>query len=138
MFHDNKNNLDYIKTFNRQYDILINNKRFFFIHGDIIDTWLGITENIINIDSYKLYDYVLSGHTHRQHLFQKNIENKIVTFLNPGSVGQPRNHNKNAQYTHIDTNNLSINFNSVEYNIYEETKQLNSYNPSLTKLAILS
>ena len=37
-------------------------------------------------------------------------------FINPGSVGQPRNHNPNAQYALIDEN-FNVQLRSVKYEV---------------------
>lgn len=72
---------------------------------------------------YSSYDIVISGHSHYSHYFQKfynadDVEmrnKKIVHFINPGSVGQPRNHNPNAQYAIIDIKDMSVSLNTVNY-----------------------
>ena len=47
---------------------------------------------------------------------------KRTIFLNPGSVGQPRNHNPRAQYLFVDTEKEIFHFNSVEYDVeYEQS-----------------
>ena len=40
---------------------------------------------------------------------------KSVLFINPGSVGQPRNHNPNAQYAVLDSESMSVELRSIEY-----------------------
>ena len=40
---------------------------------------------------------------------------KAVLFINPGSVGQPRNHNPNAQYAILDTDTRGVELKSVKY-----------------------
>ena len=40
---------------------------------------------------------------------------KSVLFINPGSVGQPRNHNPNAQYAILDSESLSVELRSIKY-----------------------
>ena len=70
---------------------------------------------------------MISGHSHRSHFFSEfyydNNEimrnEKKTVFLNPGSVGQPRNHNPRAQYAIWDTNN-GIYLCEVEYEIQYE------------------
>ena len=66
---------------------------------------------------------MLSGHSHYPHVFQKFYEadnpemrnKKSVLFINPGSVGQPRNHNPNAQYAVLDSGSMGVELRSVEY-----------------------
>ena len=40
---------------------------------------------------------------------------KSVLFINPGSVGQPRNHNPNAQYAILDSESMSVELKSIKY-----------------------
>lgn len=66
-------------------------------------------------------DIIASGHTHLPDL--KKFELKI--FLNPGSVGQPRNNNPKAQYAILDLNNLNfVSFEQVEYDIDTASKKI--------------
>ena len=44
---------------------------------------------------------------------------KSVLFINPGSVGQPRNHNPNAQYAILDTETMGVELRAVEYPVDE-------------------
>jgi predicted phosphodiesterase len=52
---------------------------------------------------------------------------KKTIFINPGSIGQPRNHDNSAQYVVFDTVSLDISFNKCKYNIKEEQKNYNQY-----------
>ena len=48
--------------------------------------------------------------------------NKKTVFINPGSVGQPRNHNPRAQYAILDTETGECQLLSAEYDIaYEQS-----------------
>ena len=47
---------------------------------------------------------------------------KSVLFINPGSVGQPRNHNKNAQYAVLDTSVMETALKAIPYNISDAAK----------------
>lgn len=77
---------------------------------------------------YARYDFVLCGHSHVPHLTEHfySVQNpdyrnkKRVVFINPGSVGQPRNHNPRAQYAYFDTDTEAIHFNSAAYDIESE------------------
>ena len=93
------------------------------IHGSLNDYfWKSIFPDDLNGD-YSDYDIVLSGHSHYSHVFQKFYEadnpemrnKKSVLFINPGSVGQPRNHNPNAQYAILDTESMGVELKSVKY-----------------------
>lgn len=108
----------------------INGKKFLFVHGSLSDPYWGkMTADEKIRPEYSVYDYVISGHSHIPDLSEifckddsrKEYRNKKRTvFMNPGSVGQPRNHNSRAQYLYIDTDAEIFHFNSVEYDISQE------------------
>ncbi|MBO4899331.1 MAG: metallophosphoesterase family protein [Lachnospiraceae bacterium] len=95
------------------------------VHGSLDDEYWGTIEPGKETDDYSKYDLVLSGHSHKSHMYAKYYEadfpeyrNKHkVMFINPGSVGQPRNHDPNAQYALIDTDTGSVFMRSVPYNV---------------------
>lgn len=81
------------------------------VHGSLADPfWRAVTPDQVT-DAYQPYDYVLSGHNHCAHAFpffypaeDPAMRNRKRTFfINPGSVGQPRNHDPRAQYAVLDT-----------------------------------
>ena len=45
---------------------------------------------------------------------------KKTVFINPGSVGQPRNHNPYAQYGILDTQTQNYEHRSVRYDVDKE------------------
>lgn len=105
------------------YEFEIGGKNILAIHGSLLDPfWKAIFPENLNGD-YSSYDIVISGHSHYPHFFQKfyDVDNeemrnkKVVCFINPGSVGQPRNHNSFAQYGVIDMSTMSVNLNAVKY-----------------------
>lgn len=85
-------------------------KTFLAVHGNLTDPFWGSISVEADFGGYEEYDYVLSGHSHLAHSFpvfyQTNnpkLRNKKRTvFINPGSVGQPRNHDPRAQYAVLD------------------------------------
>ena len=106
-----------------RYEFKIADKKVLAIHGSLNDSfWKSIFPDDLNGD-YSDYDIVLSGHSHYSHVFQKFYEadnpemrnKKSVLFINPGSVGQPRNHNPNAQYAILDTESMGVELKSVKY-----------------------
>lgn len=106
-----------------KYEFNLDNKKFLAIHGSLNDYfWKAIFPDNVNGD-YSKYDIVLSGHSHYPHVFQKfyEVENpemrnkKSVLFINPGSVGQPRNHNPNAQYAILDSELMNVELKSIKY-----------------------
>ncbi|PWB88064.1 metallophosphoesterase family protein [Methanobrevibacter thaueri] len=97
------------------------------IHGSLVDSyWKAIFPDNLN-GEYSDFDIVFSGHSHYPHVFQKFYEvdnpdmrnKKSVLFINPGSVGQPRNHNPNAQYAILDTETRGVELRAVEYPVDE-------------------
>ena len=108
-------------------DFEICEKQVLAVHGSLTDYyWKAIFPDNLN-GNYIDYDIVLSGHSHYPHVFQKFYEvdypdmrnKKSVLFINPGSVGQPRNHNPNAQYAILDTDLMNIELKSVKYPKYD-------------------
>ena len=105
----------------------LDNMNALAIHGSLLDNyWKAIFPDNLNGD-YCDYDIVFSGHSHYPHVFQKFYEvdnpdmrdKKSVLFINPGSVGQPRNHNPNAQYAILDTETRGVELRAVEYPVDE-------------------
>lgn len=113
-------------------------KRFLAVHGSLTDHyWKSIHPDAANgsdgaWEGYEGYDYVLSGHSHYTHVFDKfykcdnpSMRNKKkVVFINPGSVGQPRNHNPKAQYAILDTEK-GVSLISVPYDVKFEQSLYN-------------
>ncbi len=106
-----------------KYEFEIDEKKVLAVHGSLTDYyWKAIFPDNLNGD-YSAYDVVLSGHSHYPHVFQKFYEvdnpemrnKKSVLFINPGSVGQPRNHNPNAQYAILDTELMNVELKSIKY-----------------------
>lgn len=117
-------------------ELELDGKNVLAIHGSRNNPyWKAISPFDVNGD-YKEYDIVLSGHSHYPHLFYKfyvtdnaNMRNrKAVLFVNPGSVGQPRNHNPRAQYAILDSNYMSVELRAVSY---EVNKAMSQYDGSI-------
>jgi len=103
------------------------------LHGSLNNIfWKSVEPEDVKGD-YRNYDIVLSGHSHYSHIFTKfyasdNHEKRnkhSVLFINPGSVGQPRNHNPFAQYALIDLKSRSVSLRAVEYDV---EKAMSLYN----------
>jgi len=110
-------------------ELVIADKKILFVHGNIDNPhWGKLTVAHMEDSRYSVYDYVISGHTHIPHcvdiLFtvdNPDMRNKKKTlFLNPGSVGQPRNHHPYAQYVYLDLNAQIVHHNAVLYDIEAE------------------
>jgi predicted phosphodiesterase len=59
------------------------------------------------------YTGIVLGHTHIQH--KAMIDGRLI--VNPGSVGQPRDHDKRASYAILDTVADEVDLRRVEYDI---------------------
>lgn len=108
----------------------IDGLRCLAVHGSLEDNyWKAIEPQNLRGD-YAGYDMVFGGHSHYSHVFTQfyPVENpelrnkKAVIFVNPGSVGQPRNQNPFAQYAVISLPSRRIELRAVEYDVeYEQS-----------------
>ena len=105
-------------------------KRCLAVHGSLDDHyWKSVFPDELHGD-YSSYDLVFSGHSHYSHSFTKlyDAEDSVrrnkhaVTFVNPGSVGQHRNHNPAAQYALID-DRVSVLLRCVPYEVEKTMEQ---------------
>lgn len=114
-----KNSYDFIDNMQESgYKFELDGKKFLAIHGDLSDPHWGVMNNEEKKSvAYSQYDYVVSGHTHISSLAYSinKKEYKKTIFINPGSVGQPRNLNIAAQYAVLDTKSDSICFEAIHY-----------------------
>lgn len=100
------------------------------VHGSLEDPyWKAIEPDKLR-GEYKEYDVVFGGHSHCSHCFThfypiddpKQRNKKAVLFINPGSVGQPRNHNPYAQYAVLSLPSKRVELRAVEYDVaYEQS-----------------
>lgn len=111
-----------------KYEFELGSKKCMAVHGSLVNEyWKSITCDE-NQKFYADYDYIFSGHSHIPHFFEKYIEvncpktrnKKKTIFINPGSVGQPRNINNHAQYAIFDTLTEEICMCKKAYNISKE------------------
>ena len=109
----------------------IGGKRILFMHGNLDDPYWGkFGIDKMNDERFAKYDYVISGHSHVPHYVEQfyatdnpTYRNKKRTiFINPGSVGQPRNHNPYAQYGILDLKTGTYEHRSVWYDVETEQK----------------
>jgi len=116
---NNSMNKDGIQEFD------INGLKCLAVHGSLDDYyWKSIEIDNVRGD-YLKYDLVFSGHSHYSNCFTKfyktdneQLRNKkAVTFINPGSVGQPRNQNPNAQYAVISLPSKRVELRAVQYDV---------------------
>ena len=104
-----KNNLDWLK----QSVNYIKKDNIWLVHGG----WNNYLDEYINDFSFLDRDcgdisLFVSGHTH----VQKRVDSEKASYINPGSVGQPRDYDSRAAFATID-NNGRIELERVEYDI---------------------
>lgn len=109
----------------------IGNKKCLAVHGSLEDVyWKSITPADVRGD-YSECDYVFSGHSHREHCFSiyYGCDNPVMrnekktTFINPGSIGQPRDHNPAASYVLMDIYDEKVEFCKAIYDIEAEQRR---------------
>lgn len=103
----------------------IDGRRYLAVHGSLEDMyWKSVSPETDPTD-YGEYSVVLSGHSHLPHFFEKYIpadnprtrNRKKIIFINPGSVGQPRNQNPMAQYAVLDTDTEEVRLCKASYDV---------------------
>ena len=106
-------------------------KSFLIMHGNLDDPYWGkFGIDKMNNERFAEYDYVISGHSHVPHYIENFFDSdnakyrnkKRTIFINPGSVGQPRNHNPYAQYGILDVESGDYEHRCVWYDVKEEQK----------------
>lgn len=127
----NDSSIEFIKSrmsADGKCEIDIDGKKCLVVHGSLSDVYWKSIAPSDDLSEYSRYDYVFSGHSHLPHYFERyyatdrpTTRNKKKTvFVNPGSVGQPRNLNNRAQYAVIDFETEEIRFEKVDYDIEGE------------------
>lgn len=127
------NSVKYIKnvmTKDGFYTFSIDGFKCLAVHGSLEDHyWKAIGPDNLR-GEYGGYDFVFGGHSHYSHCFtyfypveKPELRNKkAVIFINPGSVGQPRNQNPCAQYAILSLPSKRVEMRAVEYDVrYEQS-----------------
>ena len=108
---------------------MFDEKSFLFMHGSLDDPYWGkFGVDKMSDERFAEYDFVISGHSHVPHYVEQffasdNVKyrnKKRTVFINPGSVGQPRNHNPYAQYGILDIKSGNYEHRSVWYDVEKE------------------
>ena len=116
-------------------ELVLKDKALMFMHGNLDDPFWGkFGINQMNDERSAKYDYVISGHSHIPHYVEyfftsDNIayrNKKRTIFINPGSVGQPRNHNPYAQYGILDCESGNYEHRCVWYDVEKEQALFNN------------
>ena len=109
-------------------EVAIDGLKCLTVHGSQEDPyWKAIVPESLNGD-YSKYDIVFSGHSHYPHFFtyfypisNRRLRNKkAVLFINPGSIGQPRNQNPYAQYAVLELPSKRVELRAVKYDVKAE------------------
>lgn len=111
-----------------KYEFTVDTFKCLAVHGSLSDEYWKAIRPGDELKDYAEYDYVFSGHSHYPHFFEmyykadriKTRNLKKTTFINPGSVGQPRNICPFAQYAVWDTITGEINMARIKYDIKKE------------------
>lgn len=106
----------------------LSGKKCLAVHGSLEDIYWKSIQPGMDLSQYKEFDYVFSGHSHLPHFFEaffdandpKHRNKKKTVFINPGSVGQPRNHNPLAQFTALDMESGTVTMLKIPYDIAKE------------------
>ena len=107
----------------------IDGKSFFCLHGTLADPyWGAFSMGMLDDMNFEKYDYVLTAHSHIPHYIEHFYKSdnaayrnkKRTIFINPGSVGQPRNHCPLAQYGLLDLETGEYTHRCLEYDIEKE------------------
>jgi len=123
--------LSYLKTeLDSGYrELTFESKCILCVHASLGDPyWGAMTDEERKLPKYAKYDFVLFGHSHLplsvDELFpveNHSLRNKKITvFLNPGSVGQPRNRNPRAHYMVFNPTTEEVHLNKVAYDVQAE------------------
>lgn len=92
-----KENFDFLCSLNQYYVFKLFDKKYFCVHGglkDYLDEYIGkLDKSYFERNNFE-YDFLITGHTH----IPKIEHFGKYTYLNPGSVGQPRDGNNKASY----------------------------------------
>jgi putative phosphoesterase len=107
-------NLRFLQTLKPSFEFEFSNKKIKLVHGGLIDNLdeysFSIDEEYLKINNFE-HDVLITGHTHLIGL-KKFYNGKM--WVNPGSVGQPRDFNNKASYAILD-DELNVEFIRVLY-----------------------
>jgi predicted phosphodiesterase len=135
----------------------INLEHITLVHGSPYKPiWEYLLDTRAATISFECFDtpYCLVGHTHLpvlfylpddrltaqlsvpEHVSQMTLAPRAI--LNPGSLGQPRDHDPRAAYAILDLDNYTWEWHRVEYNIHEVQEQMRAENLPERHIARLS
>lgn len=113
-----KEDIEFIKSFRESASLDAGEKQFLLYHGapwnplyGYIFPWVSDTLSSRNILGNDDGDFFLIGHSHYQFIVTKGGK----TFINPGSIGQPRDLIGSSSYLIIDTEKNVYQFRRIRY-----------------------
>ncbi len=118
--------LDFLRNLKMEERFEIDNLKIILVHASLVDPLYDyIFDNIDDNDLMKKFkntqaDIVIFGHSH--HKFFRKVGKTI--FINPGSVGQPRDGDPRASYAILDTESMNVEFKRKDYDIERTIKKL--------------
>ena len=126
-------NYSFLARLKDNYKFKFFNKIYFCVHGglnDFIDEYIGDVNEVYLDNNNFSYDVLISGHSHIPMI--KSLSNHV--YLNPGSVGQPRDQDKRASYLLISENKSSIK--RVLYDINDIVKRMDKegFDPYISEI----
>lgn len=128
--------LEYLRGMNKDgfEEMSIDEMSFLCVHGTKEDPYWGkFSMDMLEDERFRQYDYVLTAHSHIPHYIEHFYKcdnaayrnKKRTVFINPGSVGQPRNHCPLAQYGLLNLKTGEYIHRCVEYDIEAEQALFN-------------
>lgn len=113
-------------------EIQAEGKRIVFFHGtpeQMLEGRLYPDNEVKNREAYKIYDYVILGHTH----FRMDRRVGKTRILNPGSLGQQRD-GKGCGFLILDTERDEVRYQEILYDKAALYKEIDKYDKDLKKL----
>ena len=118
--------IDFLKSLKTHIYLDVDGLRIYITHGsprdEIFEYIFPDTkeEILLQLSDIAKADILVFGHTHIP--MERKVKDKI--FLNPGSVGQPRDGNPKASFLIFDTMSREAKFERIDYNIDDAAKAI--------------
>jgi putative phosphoesterase len=129
-----KEQLDYLCTLPHPLKLEIDNCKILLCHGAPWDIDQYVYQNACCNQLKELqgdFDFVFMGHTH----YPMFMKVKKTIFVNPGSVGQPRDRKPGACWALLDTQKKSIEFHRESYDSTYLIRECQKRHPDLRYLS---
>jgi len=121
-----RENIDFLRQLDSERSISIANKIVYICHGSPLDNLEGRIYPDTDLSKFESatrdFNYVVTGQTHHKMVRRYGS----TMFLNPGSLGQPRD-GKGCSYMILDLENDAYSFHSVNYSIAALEKEIDQY-----------